>query len=104
MRKLIAQRYLIRQNILSIIGICLCVYFSYHAVFGNRSYIRLASLESQIETLSDKRDELAVQRTGLEDKVVMLRPGSVDRDLLEERARYVLGYHMAGEITIIEAQ
>ena len=78
------------------------MYFSYHAVFGNRSYIRLASLESQIETLSDKRDELAAQRTGLEDKVVMLRPGSVDRDLLEERARYVLGYHMPGEITMLE--
>lgn len=103
MRKLIAQRYLIRQNLLAIIGICLCAYFSYHALFGNRSYIRLVGLESRIEALSQKRDELTVHRVALHDKVVMLRPGSVDRDLLEERARYVLGYKMAGEITIINA-
>ncbi|MCB9991457.1 MAG: septum formation initiator family protein [Rhodospirillales bacterium] len=101
MRKLIEQRYVIKQNLLAIVGFLLFCYFSYHAILGERSYIRLMSLEREITKVSASYDNLHERRVALEDRVVRLRPGSLDRDLLEERARYVLGFQYPGEMTII---
>lgn len=102
MKKLIAQRHIIRQNLLTIIGFLLCAYFSYHAALGQRSYVRLLSLERQVSDISVTHDKLESERLALEKKVAMMRPGSVDRDLLEERARYVLGYAYEDERVIYQ--
>jgi len=103
MRKLIEQRYTIRQNIVPIIGICLTVYFAYNVGFGTRSYFNLMTLEHQIKTLSAQDVELREDRVALEGRVVRMRPGSLDRDLLEEQARTLLGYSYPGEQIIIQS-
>lgn len=59
---------------------------------GQRSYIRLVSLDHSIEKLSSRHDRLHAERTAVESMVMKLRPGSIDPDFLDERARYVLGY------------
>jgi cell division protein FtsB len=101
MRKLIAQRYLIRRNLLGIIALCLCVYFTYHLTFGTRSYFRLLGFEHETARLAVTYDNLHAQRVTLEDKVVRLRPSSLDPDLLEERVREVLGYTRPDERIIL---
>ncbi len=58
------------------------------------------SLESQISQAFIKQDRLVEERSALEKKVVMMRPGSIDRDLLEERVRFVLGYHKPNEVVL----
>lgn len=102
MKKLIAQRYVIRQNFLTIMGFCLCFYFSYHAVLGQRSYVQLLTLEREVASITQIHDRLEGERLALEKKVAMLRPGSIDKDLLEERARYVLGFGYEDERVILE--
>jgi cell division protein FtsB len=77
------------------------MYFSFHAVQGERGVLRLLSSNTQLETLSSQSDNLEAQREELERKVAMMRPGSVDRDLLEERVRGVLGYKHADEYAIL---
>jgi cell division protein FtsB len=102
MKRLIEQRYVVRQNLIPVIGICLAIYFCYHLVAGERSYLRLVSLNAQV---SDTQQELVLasaERTSLEQKVVMMRPGSVNRDLLEEQARRVLGFHYKDEKVFIK--
>ncbi len=101
MRRLIEQRYAIRRNFPAIVGLILAAYFSYHIGFGERSYWRLRALENQIVHLSADYEQFHGQRTALESRVSRLRPGSLDPDLLEERARYVLGYVRNGETVII---
>jgi len=101
MRKLIAQHRVIRQNWFVILGFCLFCYFSYHALLGERSYIRLMSLERQITKVSATYDGLHEDRQALESKVVKLRPDSLDKDLLEERVRYVLGFYRQDEQVIL---
>ncbi len=101
MRRLIEQRYLIRRNILAIAGVILAFYFSYHTGFGERSFMQLMTLSHDTAKLSAEYEQLHAQRLALEDKVVRLRPGTLDRDLLEERARYVLGYVRADERVIV---
>lgn len=101
MKRLIEQRYVVRQNILTIIGLCLCVYFSYHIVMGERSTFRYASLERAITRTTTEYEQTKAKREQLEARVIKLRPGSIDPDLLEERARTVLGYARADEHVVI---
>lgn len=104
MKRLLQQHYVVKHNFVAIIGFCLCFYFTYHIISGERSYLRLVSLERNVERLSGQYDDLNKQRETLENKVAMLRPGSIDPDLLEERARVVLGYQRPDELVVMRSQ
>ncbi|PZQ48046.1 MAG: septum formation initiator family protein [Micavibrio aeruginosavorus] len=103
MKRLIEQRYVFRQNLIIVIGICLSFYFCYHLIAGERSYLRLISLNHQISQTEKQYETRLAQRESLEHKVVMMRPGSVNRDLLEEQARSVLGFHYKDEKVLIKS-
>lgn len=102
MKRLIEQKYLFRQNLIIVIGVCLSFYFCYHLIAGERSYLRLISLNHQIGETGEKYEAERARRELLEQKVVMMRPGSVNRDLLEEQARSVLGFRYPDEQVIIK--
>jgi len=101
MNKLISHRRIFRENILFFIGVCLCLYFSYHALLGQRSVVKLHNLEKQIETMSQNNTDVIIEKDSLHKKVVMMRPGSVNKDLLEERVRLTLGYRSSDELVIL---
>ncbi len=94
---------IIRRNLIAVVGLFLCVYFAYHVLAGERSYLRLSSLEQQISSVEQEYNTFSSDRVNLERKVVMMRPGSVDRDLLEERVRAVLGYRSHDERVLVIA-
>ncbi len=102
MKRLIDQKYVVRKNLIAVMGVCLSFYFCYHLVAGERSYLRLVSLDHQIGTTTQQYDLAAIERKNLEQKVVMMRPGNVNRDLLEEQARKVLGFHYKDEKVLIK--
>ena len=102
-KRLIEQRYVFRQNLIAVIGVCLSFYFCYHLIAGERSYLRLVSLNHQISTAENQYVASANEREVLEQKVVMMRPGSVNRDLLEEQSRKVLGFHYKDEKVLIKS-
>ena len=72
-----------------------------HVVAGERSMFRLMSLERSITKISTQYDREHARREQLEARVLKLRPGSIDPDLLEERARAVLGYARPDERIVI---
>ena len=102
MRRLIEQKYFFRQNLIVFIGVCLSLYFCYPLIAGERSYLRLISLNYQISSTEKQYTQEKAKREALEQKVVMMRPGNVNRDLLEEQARSVLGFHYKDEKVIIK--
>ena len=102
MKRFIEKRYVLRRNMMAVIGVCLSFYFCYHLIAGQRGYFRLISLESRIANISSEYESLKIEREAVEKKVVMMRPGSIDRDLLEERVRYVLGYTYDNEIILLQ--
>jgi cell division protein FtsB len=70
----------------------LIFYFGLQALTGDRG---LLSQSQRNELLAEKRAELArveAQRKDLEARARLMRDGSVSRDLVEERARYLLGF------------
>ena len=83
------------------IGLALCIYFAYHIIYGERSISKWIHLSHKIETMSNINDTLNAERQAIERKVVMLRPGSINEDLLEERVRSVLGYTKSDEYIVV---
>jgi cell division protein FtsB len=101
MNRLLEQRFLVRKNLLTLVGMGLFLYFSYHLIQGERSYIRYMSLQKSTQEMAQEAENLKEEREKLEMRVSMLRPGSIDKDLLEERARAVLGFRHEGEKDLI---
>ena len=66
--------------------------------------MRYLILQKSITDLKREEISLKANRTALETRVSMLRSGSIDKDLLEERARIVLGYRNTGEKDILISQ
>lgn len=67
-------------------------YFAYGTVQGDRGLLSYLSLAQEIDRARATRDDLRETREALEWRVTLLRPDSLDLDLLEERARTVLDY------------
>lgn len=70
---------------------CVCCallgYFAWHAWKGPRGYPYAEGLEVKLAQLTLKHDGLKTDRETLERKVTLLRPDSIDPDLLDEMAR-----------------
>ncbi len=89
-----------RQVIGPLLGAALVSYFAYHAVQGDRGLIAWWKLRYEIEKTDFELDEVTTQKETLEHRVSLLRPASLDRDMLEERARLMLGAVSPGDIIV----
>lgn len=58
-------------------------------------------LSSQIAESQARLEQITAEREAIERKVVALRPGTIDGDLLDEEAREALGYVKPGEVVIL---
>jgi cell division protein FtsB len=70
----------------------LILYFGFHALTGERG---LLTSDQRSEALAAKTQELAqlrARRLDLETRARLMRDASLSADLLEERARSLLGY------------
>ena len=87
-----------------LIGLLLCFYFSFHIIKGARGFSALIDAKRELVENSDIFQNLQHEKITLQKKVVGLRPESVNKDLLEEQVRYILGYQHPNEINVIPAQ
>ena len=75
-------------------------YFGLNAYSGNRGLRAKQDLEEQIAQLSDELAGLRAERARWERRVLLLRPGSIDPDMLDERARTLLNYADPRDLTL----
>jgi len=80
-----------RQIVGPLIGAAMIGYFAYHAFQGDRGLIAWWQLRYDIERAQFTQNEVAAEKAALEHRVALLRPESLDPDMLEERARIMLG-------------
>jgi cell division protein FtsB len=67
-------------------------YFGVNAYSGNRGLVASQDLERRIVQLTGEKAGLAQERERWEQRVRLLKPESIDPDLLDELARSRLGY------------
>lgn len=80
-----------RQVLGPLMGAAMMAYFGYHAVQGDRGLIAWWNLRYELEKTESDLAAVTAEKQALEHRVALLRPQSLDRDMLEERARLMLG-------------
>jgi cell division protein FtsB len=85
----------------SLIGALTLTYFAYHAVEGDRGLRSWLKVRQEIAVARAAEARLAEERAVLARRVSLLRPESLDRDMLEERARVVLNLAHPDERVIL---
>lgn len=86
------QHKSISQFLATFISFGLCFYFAYHLAHGDRGYFAWKGLQQKLTSAETQYDQKLAERQALENRVKLLRPDSLDLDMLDERARLVLGF------------
>ncbi len=84
-----------------LLGASAVMYFAYHAVQGEHGLNAWWQVTRQIAVAEAKVAQLEEERARLERRVRLLRPDSLDPDMLEEQARRMFNYVRDDEIVIL---
>lgn len=76
-------------------------YFAFHAFHGEYGMVGRAQMEQRAAQLGETLDRLKVERVELEARTGLLRPHSLDQDLVDERARAVLSMVHPNDIVLM---
>jgi cell division protein FtsB len=76
-------------------------YFGFHAVHGSYGLLAMTAIEAEAERLAAELAELQAERTALDERAALLRPGGIDPDLVDELARRHLNVIAPDEVVII---
>lgn len=91
------KTYLTPKVKLFIILLSLISYFIYHFFSGNHSILSLFEIDKNKQTLDTEVENLKKQKEKFRKKIKIMQPQSLDKDLLEEKARKDLGKIKEGE-------
>lgn len=95
------QNNMISRFLISALSFGLFFYFAYHLMHGDRGYFAWKGVQQKLATTQERLEREHAERSALENRVRLLRPDSLDLDLLDERARVVLGFIKPNEKIII---
>lgn len=80
--------------------LCLIGYLVWHATYGQRSFEQAERIAERIAMLTVERDKVRGERIALDQRVALLRPDSIDPDMVEELARITLGFVGPNDLVI----
>ncbi len=76
----------------ALLGVFVLFYLAFHTVSGDRGVFALIKASRQLEMLKAQLAEVSGKRQEIETRVSLISNQSLDLDMLDERARIVLGY------------
>lgn len=80
-----------KKTVFNALVLLMLLYFVFHSIYGSRGVIAYFKLQSELESSHKKLELLRAERLEIENRTKLLRPGSLDRDMLDETTRNVLG-------------
>ncbi len=95
-----ARKILIPLALYGVSGL-MVAYFVHHAHSGARGLEAKRQLKTQAYEISAELETLKTERSEWERRIALLRSDQIDRDLLEERARGLLGRVHRNDVVII---
>lgn len=95
-----------RRTILTALGLYLFAaafigYFGMNAYSGNHGLRAQKDLEQQLAAMQHELDGLKAERQAWERRVALLRADRIDPDMLDERARALLGFTDPRDLTLL---
>jgi cell division protein FtsB len=86
--------------VMPLITVAFLSYFGYHSIHGDYGLKATEKFDRQRIERQTRLDELTTQRQTLEKEVALLSDGSLERDMLDEKARFGLNMSRSDEIVI----
>lgn len=86
-----------KRNLLNIATLLMLIYFIFHSIYGSRGIIAYFQLKNELQKSHLQLDELKAHRLENENRTKLLRPESLDRDMLDQQIRKVLGFSKQNE-------
>ncbi|QRM55432.1 septum formation initiator family protein [Sinorhizobium sp. BG8] len=86
--------------VLPVITVAFLGYFGYHSIHGDYGLNAMEEFERQRIERQARVDVLVDQRQRLEKEVALMSNGSLERDMLDEKARFALNMSRSDEIVI----
>jgi cell division protein FtsB len=85
-----------------VMTVCLSLlgYFGWHGFHGPRSFDHLEALEAKAASLDARLGTIRDERQAFERKVSLMRPQSIDPDMLDELARSTLNYGKPTDLVV----
>lgn len=80
---------------------CFAVYLGYHTLHGERGVYALIRDNREVIQLTQSLAKTKAEREAMELRVSHLRDNSLDRDLLDEQMRRMLGVMSQGEVIVL---
>lgn len=87
--------------ILSAFAACIVGYFLYHTVQGDHGWMAMLRLKNEVGAAQSDLSQLQKEHQDLDHRIHLLRPESMDPDLLDEQSRKTLNYSKPDEIVIL---
>jgi cell division protein FtsB len=85
---------------LRIICCLTCLYFGYHSLYGEKGLIAHIGLQQDLRHLQSQLALVTEKNEQLSQKIMLLKSGSSQNDLLEERLRSVLNVAHPRDVTV----
>ena len=92
----------VRSLIFPLLALCIGAYFGHSLEDGDHGLKARAQLESKRAALQGELDGLKAVSGRLEHDISLLRPESLDPDMLDERARAILNMAHPDEIVMLK--
>lgn len=90
----------LRHIVFPVVIVGMLVYFTYHIFQGQRGVLAWIRLDKKLAEQELILNALTTEKEFLEKEAYLLRPDSLDIDLLEEKARQVLNFAHPEEVVI----
>lgn len=90
----------VRGVIFPIVALCLSAYFSYHSISGRYGLNAHQDADALSLHLQYRLAEYQRQRETLARRVSLLKAGSIEKDMLDQQARYHLNLLHKDEIVV----
>ena len=82
-------------------GILLFTYFVYHSIQGQHGILAWRQLDIHITKAEVTLANLQTKQAKVEQSVIMLRPGTLDLDMVEEQSRRMLNFTHRDDVVVM---
>jgi len=91
----------VRPLIVPVIALAFSGYFAWHGWHGSFGVEARRQLTVEAERLGHELETVKKERRAIELRVGLLRSSSLESDMLDERAREILGFANANEMAVV---
>lgn len=92
----------LRRFVMPAIAAVYLGYFGFHAFHGSYGVWAKSRFEAEAEILQAELDQLTAEKSALERRAAMLRPQSLDTDMIDEQARRRLNVIRPTEVMVVD--